>query len=1573
MKRLILAIAAAATTLFAPAAIKTQLGFEGSDGTPYDSTVVAPSTSTNYPFADFGSKYLALDDKYDVESVFAQGDPRVFDMYVQFTAMTETPELPTEAKIAVYADGDGNLFALSDADGTVSLGTVELGAWVRLTIVSVTEGYDIYVDGDNVGSVLADENATTVEFTGSGKLDNFVARTTNPFGGEPTGWIAKEGNDPEQYFTDYTDALKAALAGSSLTFADGETEMDGTAEHPFEIRTAADLVALQQAVATTPAARAYNYRQTANIDMTGADAFAGIGVYNADPTKGTPFTGTYDGRGFKISNVTMTGRNYGGIFNQVNGGTIKNLTVENISTAATSGEFGYAIVGNAGNGATLENLTAAGTFLSSEKPGTHNMAGIVVRACGGGENGTLIKNCTNNAAIYGAYTKLGGICAIVQHKVGSTPVTFKNCSNTGALDISYVNATENATGFAGILAYSSDDAVLEGCSNTGTLTNSGETENDNVKGALVGTVQDYTLTLKSAIASGDIGKFNTGCTVALDFNVSGDGVDFNLYGATGTTVELLQDFTGGYPVIGSSIAPALKLSANMTINNGNKNITNATFAVITGTGNLTMSNAQATRWYVITKLQNYSGVISAGSYEKVAFGDIVAEAGYGTALVKAGSNFNVDDLASTKVNGASASLVVDTVDNQKGIYLVAAQVVADDESTTGYATVENALDAADAAYASTVNVLAPEAAEVEKAGWSYANGVYTSTRVIASLNSTGYPSLAKALAAAHDGDTVTLVAATSEAVTIPAGVTVAVTDDVVFSGKLSGAGAIKYTKVPQTFPASTLVAGEWAGTFIIAYNQETSANIAFNSYGISGSYVEIAEGYSLTGHCVGGTLATLVVNGTLNIVDGSSTTMATIYALAGSGNVSVTQNRKYTFSNLVDWNGKLTSNGNLITIGNITSGAGSIEYQTTPAAAPTVGEDFEGEVYLNFNYSNYDVYKYAGANATVKLGTMTGHLHDGAGTSGQTGEIPGKTVVSGTVVINNGWTIGSADWTAAKVVKFDSLKVDGSLTLDSTATGFGTARSYYYAKSLDATVAGTITVGDGFGLRIDAVDFAEAPSDSGVLVRLTLDKADLLTTDGQLFGTGGKLDGSIAVTVNGEATEQTLVYNAAKGGLVLYVAPIAFIYDENGNLLREIPAGDNAVMQAAQDFLYMEVGESIKFASSIENTEFHAMFLNGCTYDATTFTYTRKHEAAVAKITVGQKDYTFPTLAAAIEAAQDGETVVLLADITLDARVEPNVGAGTALTIDLGGYTITREGTGGNGSVFDVKSGNVVITNGVIDCTQDDAAIVADGVYAITARSGANVTLGGLTITVDSQAGACVYPFDGATVTILSGTYRNDTQADYQYHAGWRGMAVNQANVATQLITIYGGSFKQVNPALGDDSWADGEGTFLAEGYETSYDSQTGYYVVSKSAGGFPGGADGKTFTIDDTVQTALEAKLLSAGKALSDTVEGTTSGLTYAQAYALGLFDEDTETVEDVKPTIEIVDGKVVVSLDATAKAGYKVMLNVYEKSSLTAQWPTEPTKSYELDSAAEAAGFAPSAAGAGFYKVGVTIEDAE
>ena len=260
--------------------------------------------------------------------------------------------------------------------------------------------------------------------------------------------------------------------GTTFTWAD---YLGAAVDGAYEIDDANDLDMLRKGVLSGLATANETFKQTANIDMTSAPAFAGIGEYNANPTSGTPFAGTYDGQGFKIENITMTARNYGGVFNQVNGGTIQNLTVENISVASgATGEYGYAIVGNAGNGATLQNLVAAGSFLSAGTPGTHNMAGIVVRECGGGANGSLIKDCTNNATIYGDYTKLAGICALTQLKVsGGGPATFDGCVNNGTLisaRTSEANAASAITGIAGIVGYTADATVLKDCVNNGTIT-----------------------------------------------------------------------------------------------------------------------------------------------------------------------------------------------------------------------------------------------------------------------------------------------------------------------------------------------------------------------------------------------------------------------------------------------------------------------------------------------------------------------------------------------------------------------------------------------------------------------------------------------------------------------------------------------------------------------------------------------------------------------------------------------------------------------------------------------------------------------------------------------------------------------------------------------------------------------------------------------------------------------------------------------------------------------------------------------------------------------------------------------
>lgn len=277
----------------------------------------------------------------------------------------------------------------------------------------------------------------------------------------------------------------------------------------------------------------------------------------------------------------------------------------------------------------------------------------------------------------------------------------------------------------------------------------------------------------------------------------------------------------------------------------------------------------------------------------------------------------------------------------------------------------------------------------------------------------------------------------------------------------------------------------------------------------------------------------------------------------------------------------------------------------------------------------------------------------------------------------------------------------------------------------------------------------------------------------------------------------------------------------------------------------------------------------------TVTTYTAR--AAVAQI--GTTNYA--TLVDAVAAAQAGDTVKLLGNVTLDARVEPTV----SMTIDLGGNTITRTGTSGNGSAFDVKSGTVVITNGVINCTQDDTEIVADGVYAITSRSGSNVTLADLTITVNSECGACAYPFSGSTMTIESGTYANLTTTPYRYNTAITGMAVNQPNNATQNLVIKGGSFSKYDPQLGDDSGAMTD--FTDEGFVAIRDDVSGAWVVQS----------GYNVTFDANGGTpAPEAQRIVAGGSAAKPTDPTKEGFTFdGWTLAGSAYDFTDDVVADI------------------------------------------------------------------------------
>ncbi|MDR1605168.1 MAG: YDG domain-containing protein, partial [Gracilibacteraceae bacterium] len=197
-----------------------------------------------------------------------------------------------------------------------------------------------------------------------------------------------------------------------------------------------------------------------------------IDLRDADWTPLGNFSGTFDGQGYVISNMRITGsREYSGLFSNIvsnanigDNGVVKNLGLENtyIEVSIASWLYTGGICGHS-SGA-ISNCYNTGTINVSASNGVY--AGGI-----GGRTYGLISNCYNTGAITayssgGAHT--GGITAT---NVG----TISDCYNTG--DISHNGG--NASIGGGI---SGDADTVTGCYNTGTVTSVSPIRNDYAAG-----------------------------------------------------------------------------------------------------------------------------------------------------------------------------------------------------------------------------------------------------------------------------------------------------------------------------------------------------------------------------------------------------------------------------------------------------------------------------------------------------------------------------------------------------------------------------------------------------------------------------------------------------------------------------------------------------------------------------------------------------------------------------------------------------------------------------------------------------------------------------------------------------------------------------------------------------------------------------------------------------------------------------------------------------------------------------------------------------------------------------------
>lgn len=202
------------------------------------------------------------------------------------------------------------------------------------------------------------------------------------------------------------------------------------------------------------------------------------------------YSGTFDGQGHTIKNFTVKiPAQYNkdecfGFIGAINGGTLKNLTLENASISAPQGSTVGIAAGVLTNGGLISNVTIKG----GSATGYTGTGGVVGRVMGSG----TVSKCTNSATVNVGNYNCGGItgAAYKPTAVGSLKIT--GCTNTGNInggmglggivglsladisdcensgDINYISAQYNY-GHGGIVGEQRNCGTIERCTNTGTI------------------------------------------------------------------------------------------------------------------------------------------------------------------------------------------------------------------------------------------------------------------------------------------------------------------------------------------------------------------------------------------------------------------------------------------------------------------------------------------------------------------------------------------------------------------------------------------------------------------------------------------------------------------------------------------------------------------------------------------------------------------------------------------------------------------------------------------------------------------------------------------------------------------------------------------------------------------------------------------------------------------------------------------------------------------------------------------------------------------------------------------------
>ena len=280
---------------------------------------------------------------------------------------------------------------------------------------------------------------------------------------------------------------------NSLTICDNNTT--------FCISSRSDLEQLATQVNNGDNKSGKTYILTQNIDLGGifdenGNPQTGNNPWTPIGSESNPFSGTFEGAGYIITGmyIDSTTENTG-LFSYIDGGTVKNLGIEN-------------------------------SYIKSTQQSTGSIAGQAT-------NTSTILNCYNKATISGQKFSAGIAGRIYQNSI------IKNCYNTG-------NIIGNGQQFAsGIVGYASNaNSVIENCYNVGTIDTPTiyGTDGAGIVGGNQGKVlNNYNLgTIYAPVGGGIIGQLYLGTSPIVNNNyntgIAYGGVIHNTYSTGNYTV-----------------------------------------------------------------------------------------------------------------------------------------------------------------------------------------------------------------------------------------------------------------------------------------------------------------------------------------------------------------------------------------------------------------------------------------------------------------------------------------------------------------------------------------------------------------------------------------------------------------------------------------------------------------------------------------------------------------------------------------------------------------------------------------------------------------------------------------------------------------------------------------------------------------------------------------------------------------------------------------------------------------------------------------------------------------------------